>query len=341
MARKTAVDYDFSKEAIKRRRTFPKKSMWLIIILSIVITACILVMIFYNPSPRDRIDNYEVYVEPQSDGTLNIEYKIKWTPLDTREPLSWIYIGVPNPNYSIIEYSDNIDNIERYDDANGQCHMDVEFKKHYYAFEDFEFSIKINQGSMLCEQDGQKFYELVPCWFNLVSVKSYSFNWKNSDSISYSNATGEKDGYLNWSGSMEEGEYRLLRVNYKEFNAPTTFYKEFDDSGVGSALDEDRLTLIFVLLLVVCFCIIAIVHSLDCFVSYYRGRGFFRGYGHHIYIYGRKNKHYEEEASKHISTSHGGRGHSGGGCACACACACAGGGRAGCSQKDTAASSQL
>ena len=138
---------------------------------------------------------------------------------------------------------------------------------------------------------------------------------------------------------MEEGEYRLLRVNYKEFNAPTTFYQEFDDSGVGSALDEDRLTIILVLLVVICFCVIAIAHSIDCFVSYYRGRGFFRGYGHHMYIYGRRNKYYEEEASKHVA-SHGGRGHSGGGCACACACACAGGGRAGCSQKDTVASPQ-
>ncbi|MBR2024657.1 MAG: hypothetical protein IKA02_02480, partial [Clostridia bacterium] len=304
MSREKANPYDFSEEAIKRRRTFPKKSTWLIIGLSIVIAICVLVIIFYDPSPRDRIDNYEIFIEPQENGTLNIEYKIKWSPLDTRGPLTWVYIGVANPNYSVIEYSDNIKSIEKYTDDNGQCHMDVYFKKSYYAFDTFEFSIKINQGSVLCEQNGQKFYEFVPCWFNLVPVDNYSFYWKNSDSVSYSNSATEKDGYLVWSGSMEEGEYRLLRVNYKEFNAPTTFYQEFDDSGVGSALDEDRLTIILVLLVVICFCVIAIAHSIDCFVSYYRGRGFFRGYGHHMYVYGRRNKYYEEEASKHVS-SHG------------------------------------
>ncbi len=334
MSRREANPYDFSEEAIKRRRTFPKTKLWILIGLIVVIAGCVVALILFEPSPKDRIDNYEIYVDPKADGSLDIEYKIKWTPLDIGEPLSWIYIGVPNPNYSIIEYSNNIESIESYYDNNGQCHMDVQFKKNYWANDTFDFSIKINQKNILCEQDKQKFYEFVPCWFNLVPVENYSFNWKTSDNISYSNASDEKNGYLNWSGSMEEGEYRLLRVNYKEFNAPTTFYKEFDDSGVGSVIDEDHLLFIILMLMAIGFCLFVMAHILDCFVSYHRGRGFFRGYGHHMYIYGRRNKHYDKEAAKHIS-SHGGRGHSGGGCACACACACAGGGRAGCSQKDT------
>lgn len=340
MSRKEANPYDFSEDAIKRRRTFPKSKLWMLIGLIAVIAGCILGIIFIKPLPKDRIEKYEIYIEPQSDGTLNIEYKIRWTPLDTGEPLSWIYIGVANPNYTVLDHSSNIASIERYEDGRGQCHMDVDFVKKYYSYDTFDFSIKVNQKNMLCEQNGYKFYEFVPCWFNEISVESYSFNWKASDNILSSNAQNTQNGYLNWSGSMEAGEYRLLRVDYKEFNAPTTFYLEFDDSGVGNTLSEDRIAIIMVMIFVIGVCLVAIAHILDCFVSYHRGRGFFRGYGHHMYIYGRRNKKYDEEAAKH-SSSHGGRGHSGGGCACACACACAGGGRAGCSQKDTAALSQL
>ena len=334
MSRKEDNAYDFSKEAIKNRRTYPKSKLWVLIALAVVIALCILAMIFINPAPIDRIDTYEIFVEPRDDGSLDIEYKIRWTPLDLNQPLSWVYIGVPNPNYTVLEHSSNIEKIEKYYDNNGQCHMDIDFVRNYYRNDTFDFSVKINQKNMLCEQNGQKFYQLVPCWFNSVPVEYYSFNWKNSDNISSSNATSQRGEYLNWSGSMEEGEYRLLNVSYKEFNAPTTFFKEFDDSGVGSTISDDKLTVITVSSAIILMCLIAIAYTLDCFVSYYRGRGFIRGYGHYVHIYGRKNKRYEDEALKHVST-HGGRGHSGGGCACACACACAGGGRAGCSQKDT------
>ena len=73
---------------------------------------------------------------------------------------------------------------------------------------------------------------------------------------------------------------------------------------------------------------------IDGFVSYGRGRGFVRGYGYHVHTYGRVNPHYTSARDAHNSGSRGGA-RGGGGCACACACACAGGGRAGCSQKDT------
>ena len=80
----------------------------------------------------------------------------------------------------------------------------------------------------------------------------------------------------------------------------------------------------------------SVLYVVDCFVSYRRGRGFLRGYGHRIHTYGRVNPHYRRAANAHAA-SNSGRGYGGGsrGCACACACACAGGGRAGCSRKDT------
>ena len=59
-------------------------------------------------------------------------------------------------------------------------------------------------------------------------------------------------------------------------------------------------------------------------------------HGYYIHTYGRSNPHYIRARDRYNAThSRSSGGRSGGGCACACACACAGGGRAGCSQKDT------
>ena len=79
---------------------------------------------------------------------------------------------------------------------------------------------------------------------------------------------------------------------------------------------------------------LAEMYLVDSFVSYNRGRGFLRGYGHHVHVYGYHNPRYISARNRHNASSGGRGGFSGGGCACACACACAGGGRAGCSQKD-------
>jgi len=81
--------------------------------------------------------------------------------------------------------------------------------------------------------------------------------------------------------------------------------------------------------------IIAEVYIVDSYVSYGRGRGFLTGHGYYVHTYGRSNPYYIRQRDKYIATHRSNSGGRSGGCACACACACAGGGRAGCSQKDT------
>ena len=127
MARKTIVDYDFSKEEIKKRRKFPKLRAIALGCLIAFQLLCVFIAFTYEPKPDDKIDCYEIYVVPKDDGTLDIEYKIRWTPLKVGEPLTWVYIGVPNPVYTILEYSDNIKSIDRYVDENDMCHMDIDF----------------------------------------------------------------------------------------------------------------------------------------------------------------------------------------------------------------------
>ena len=71
----------------------------------IIVLLVLLVSIFLTlginvsaSSSLDRIDLYEITIDPNEDGTLNMHFNIKWTVLDSTSegPLEWVKIGIPN-----------------------------------------------------------------------------------------------------------------------------------------------------------------------------------------------------------------------------------------------------
>ncbi len=330
----------YSPEIIRKKRTFPKsKTIGLFICLGIQVL-CILFAVFFTPKPQDRIQRYELLAEPQADGTLDLEYRFVWTALDTSEDLTWVEIGMPNRNFQFYKnsFSSNIISYEKYIDGSyvsARLYLD----RAYRGGETLTFSFRVNQEKLLCQDDGGYFYEFVPSWFNATPVEHYSFVWKDDAPIS-TNATTQKNGYPAWEGSMPCGTYVSMQVQYSGdafLGASTVEYEEFYDGDVIDSLAEDKIAVIVLMILLCLVMLIIEVYMTDSVVSYHRGRGFLTCYGHHIHVYGRPNPKYEKERDKRAaSASRSGRSGGGGrGCACACACACAGGGRAGCSQKDT------
>ena len=255
MDKKIDVEYDFSDKTIKRRRTLPKGKIILLTILIILQVLCVLGIVLYRPKPQDIIDKYEIYVTPQDDGSLDIEYRLTWTPLDESEPLTFVYLGIANPDYTVLGHSTNITRVECYDDSDGECHVDLHFGKKLYKNDTIEFSVTINQKNMLCERDGEYFYEFVPGWFNSTPISSYTFHWKNDGSIKSSNSDYSVNGWQVWSGSMDAGEYRMMRASYSELDAPTVEYKPFYDGGVHNDLHSERVgfIVVFVVLIIVLF----------------------------------------------------------------------------------------
>ncbi len=334
MAKRKKQD-PFSKEVIKAKRTFPTgKTIGIIVLILIQITALTIALIF-DPQPQDKIDLYELTVTPREDGTLDIDYSFTWTALDEDEELTWIDIGMPNENFGFYRssFSSTIDSYEKVVDGNyvsARLYLD----RPYEGGETLSFSFRIHQTNMLCKNDDGYFYELVPGWFNSTPVESYRFVWKSDLAPEDANADTDGDGYYIWEGSMDCGDYVPMRVQYDSgafVGASTVSYREFNGD-VNNELRGDKIGAVIMAIVLCIFIIIIQIYMVDSIVSYHRGRGFLTGYGHHIHIYGRTNPKYRDEADKHAASS-GTR--SGGGCACACACACAGGGRAGCSQKDT------
>lgn len=180
---------------------------------------------------------------------------------------------------------------------------------------------------MLCKNETGYFYEFVPGWFNSIQVEQYEFLWRLGGSRDYIRR-----------GSLDYGGYSKMLVQYgmNDFaGCQTVNYHPFDDAGAYNELQESKIGVIILCVLVAAVLIVAEVYIVDSYVSYSRGRGFLTGHGYHIHTYGRSNPYYIRARDRYNATharSYGGRS---GGCACACACACAGGGRAGCSQKDT------
>lgn len=329
---KEAPLYDFSPETVAKKRKFPVRSTVLLCVLVVVQIACILSICLYHPTPQDVIDKYTVYVTPRMDGSLDIEYRFTWTPLDTQEELTWVEIGMANEYFTVYDdYSDNIARIERYTNDDGYCSAQVYFKSPYDAGQTFDFRFSVNQKRMLAADGAEKLYEFVPGWFNTTPVREYDFYFAKYGAITSFNGDSQDAKWLKWKGALTPGDYVRMRVHYYSFPADTVTYRPFDNSGCYNGLASDKAVATGIAIFVIVIAVILEVGVIDAYVSYQRGRGFLRGYGHHVHIYGRVNPRYQNEANRHRGSGGGG----GRGCACACACACAGGGRAGCSQKDT------
>lgn len=347
----------FSEKEVYLKRRLPVKNIiFLIILVFIQVGLILLAFNLPDASPKDIINDYKIIVEPKTDGTLDLDYSFNWTAVDSFEELRWVEIGMPNENYTVDEssLSDNINGFEKYS-YNGKVTLRLFFEESYIDGETFDFGFTVNQKSMLCRNDGGYFYEFVPSWFNSVPVKSFCISWKNSENIKYAEYDYLKDGYINLSGELPCGEYIKINVSYNDafFDeaAAVTAYTPFDPGGVYNELAAEKSAPMFILIMFVVVFGLIELHSIDSLVSYVRGRGFLRSNGQYVHLYGGLNP-----VQKHISmvnarrtfgtTGRGGYYRSGGGftsggCACACACACAGGGRAGCSQKDTSSVSKI
>lgn len=345
--KKGRVDAKYEEAYIKANRTFPVSKTILLVAILVIQIGIIFTAFCFKPQPQDIIRQYDVTVVPQEDGSLDISYHFIWEAVDTSEELTWVEIGMANSNYTV--YRDSVsDTIRKYtkESYDGAVYLVLDLDRAYTGGEVLEFSFKINQKDMLCQNDNCYFYEFVPGWFNATPVENYTFRWADDERIQSTSGAQRQDRYYTWNGSLECGGYAMMSVRYEPESfagCDTVRYWPFDDSGTYNSLAEEKAAIIVIAFVFAALLSIVQVWIVDSVVSYHRGRGFLSGHGYHVHIYGRSNPHYIRARNRY-NGSHAGRsggrgGGGGGGCACACACACAGGGRAGCSQKDTYASS--
>ena len=269
-----------------------------------------------SAAPLDKIDFYEVSVQPQANGDLLVSYYLRWTVLDsTKEgPLEWVKLGVANPAHTI----ENVTG-----DALKASHMKnsfirVDLKRAFHAGETAKFNVTLRQRNLLTFRGERSsapnasfdyYYRFTPGWFPSIEVQSYRFVWKGDPlKPSWHNADTSSDNYLFWMGSLGPDQRREMQVAYtKEIFGPNAHAFNHTTQSQSQREHSTGLSDLLVSLLAISIVIVVLILSRFLF-GFNRGRGFYGG-GH-------------------------GRGGSCACAGCACACACAGGGRAGCSQKD-------
>ena len=257
-------------------------------------------------SPTDEIENYTITVDMLSDGTMNMTYHIDWKVLsDSAGPLTWVKIGIANEHVdSIKALSENISKIGYSSDDGDYIRIDL--GKNYSAGDALSLDFSIHQSHMyrLDKQSDLVTYSFTPGWFDDIAVKSLTVKW-NSANVSSSDA-GHTDGnYLVWNTALNAGSRTTVSVNYR-----MGVFQTSEDGQADQNNFDDVVPFIFGGFIIVIVIIVAVFRKAN---KNYRGGFGTRGLGAVYY------------------------GHSGCACAssCACACACAGGGRAGCTAKNT------
>ncbi|MBQ3847365.1 MAG: hypothetical protein II748_00745, partial [Clostridia bacterium] len=118
---------------------------WFPVILTVIIIFCAAfsILTVQAGAPIDEIKTYEIDVDLNEDGTVNLFYHIDWLVLDSDEegPLEWVKIGIPNSHMlSAKAESSNISDIGYY--SSGGSYVRIDFDKKYYEGEtvSFDFS---------------------------------------------------------------------------------------------------------------------------------------------------------------------------------------------------------
>lgn len=262
-------------------------------------------------SAQDEIKDYEIKVDVNEDGSLNMFYKITWHVISngSEGPLDWVEIGIPNRNVDNILWDTSvIKRAEYFNDAGGD-YIRIDFNRGYEDGEEVTFEYYFTQYNVFTKRDDFVSYEFTPGWFDDIPVDNLTVRWNGENVLSAGVETGAEliDGYYTWNRSLAPGERLTLNVVYdkdaynfvrRNVNTPTPMPQQ-----PKSLADKIIFPLFWGSLL--------IVPLIPCAIVIAKGGG--GGYN---------------------SDGYSGGGDSGGSSSCACACACAGGGRAGCSSKD-------
>lgn len=292
--------------------------------------------------PLDEITNYEITVAPQTDGTLNMVYSLKWKVLnDTEEgPLSWVKIGVPNRYVDQLNAtSKDIKNISYYSDGGAYIRLDL--IRDFHAGEIVDLTFSFHQSRIFSKMDDLITFAFIPGWFDEIKINYLKVLW-SSENVLQTNSDSLDNGYYVWEQrNLNFGETISVELTYN----PSAFPQIDLNMGYSDDFREPTPTwlitgIIVLVVIIVILAIIAMILSRD---NYYTYRGFSGRRIHYSWFFFHRRgvgKNGEGLSRPKIVNGRG-SGSSGGGFSCACACACAGGGRAGCSRKDFYFNSEL
>ena len=163
----------------------------------------------------DEIEEYVITVDVNPDGSLNMDYKIRWHIVSNNgdKPLTWVKIGIPNSNIDNIEaVSSNIKEAKYYYDFGDYIRID--FDQSYTDGDVFEFEYKFTQYQMFAENGDTTIYSFTPGWFDTIPVDRITVRWDAEDILRAGPETDAVDGYMVWEKSLAPGEKMPIAIVY-------------------------------------------------------------------------------------------------------------------------------
>ena len=166
----------------------------------------------------DEIEEYHITVSPQKDGSLDMEYHIKWKVLDSESegPLEWVKIGIPNAHAKdITGITSNIKSID-YKIIDNGYYIRVDFDRAYYKNEVIDFTFSFRQEYMYNLSGDTVSYDFTPGWFDDIEVKDIEVMWDATDVRKADGGEKNSDGFYVWSKRLRKGGKMPIRVTYRK-----------------------------------------------------------------------------------------------------------------------------
>lgn len=254
-----------------------------IMFLFLIVFLFLLIPNFCNAKEKNRIEEYNITINPRNNGSLDIIYSFKWKVLNSDEGLTWILIPISNANVDSVQaLTDNIKSIRYYDEYGDS--IKVNFAKTYYSGDVIEFKFSIHQSYMYSIDDETCAYEFVPGIFENIYIKKMKVTWNSKNVFSSNAKSRDLNNNLLWEKSLRPGKNLDIKVVYQK----NVFILDYDMQ-VPNATYTDRIITdysvdyidisIEVVIAVICMWLVYVLLGLD-----YKFHG---GFGY------RKNSYYE------------------------------------------------
>ena len=149
------------------------------IILILVVLLSFFPAVVLAQTGTDEIRDYRIDVLPQEDASLINTYMINWCVIsDAAGPLTDFYVGMPNSDYQIMDFSGDARAVQSADQG-ADTRVSVILAKSINANECVTVNFRIHQMGLahLDDQKGEIGFQFIPGWFDEVPVKHLQVTW--------------------------------------------------------------------------------------------------------------------------------------------------------------------
>jgi hypothetical protein len=199
----------------------------LLISIFLVILICLVPTTVLAQSTTDVIRDYRIDLQPQDDASLINTYTINWCVISNAlGPLTDFYVGMPNENYQIMDFSGDAGAV-RSADQGANTQVSVILAHSISANECVTVTFRIHQMGIAHrdEAKGEIGFQFTPGWFDEIQVEHLQVTWRlpadgtQLKSISPEPKTRDASQAV-WEKALQPGDKLTINLLYDQAAFP-------------------------------------------------------------------------------------------------------------------------